>query len=44
MEYVDGFGKLWIIFLEIGVALGLAIFIVWWTLPKKPRRKEKDHE
>jgi hypothetical protein len=28
---------LWIIVLEAGVALALLAFIVWWTLPKKPR-------
>ena len=26
---------LWIIILEMLVALGLAAFIVWWTLPKR---------
>ena len=34
------------VFLEIAVALALAIAIVWWTLPRKPRagapRDEKD--
>jgi plastocyanin domain-containing protein len=28
---------LWIILLEAGLALGLLAFIVWWTLPKKPK-------
>jgi hypothetical protein len=27
-------GLLWLM-LEAGLALGLFIFIVWWTLPKK---------
>jgi len=27
---------LWLLLLEAGVALGLLIFIVWWTLPRKP--------
>lgn len=26
---------MWVILLEIGLALGLAAFIVWWTWPKK---------
>jgi hypothetical protein len=25
------------VFLEIGAALAIAIGIVWWTLPKKPK-------
>ncbi|MBB5019728.1 hypothetical protein HNQ59_003036 [Chitinivorax tropicus] len=29
---------IWLL-LEAGIALGLAIFIVWWTLPKKPKGK-----
>lgn len=29
---------LWIFFLESVLALGMLVFIVWWTLPKK--RKE----
>src|SRR4029077_2285305 len=28
---------LWIIVLEAGVALALALALVWWTLPKKPK-------
>ncbi len=28
---------MWLIFLEAGVALGLLIFIVWWTWPGKAR-------
>ena len=35
--------RLWVIFLEMGVALGLLGLIVWWTWPKKrPQDKEKD--
>jgi len=26
---------MWVVFLEIGIALGLAVFIVWFTWPKK---------
>jgi hypothetical protein len=28
---------MWVIFLEIGVALALGALMVWWTLPKKKR-------
>ena len=28
---------MWVIYLEIGIALGLAIFIVWFTWPKKKK-------
>lgn len=30
----------WIL-LEAGIALGLAVFIVWWTMPSKPKDNEK---
>ena len=32
------------VFLEIAVALAIAVAIVWWTLPRKPRdaNEEKD--
>jgi hypothetical protein len=33
---------MWVVYLEVGFALGLAIFIVWFTLPKKPRERDKD--
>jgi hypothetical protein len=26
---------MWILFLEAGLALGLFVFIVWWTLPRR---------
>jgi len=26
---------MWVIYLEVGVALALAVLIVWWTWPKK---------
>lgn len=26
---------IWILFLEAGLALGLFVFIVWWTLPRR---------
>lgn len=26
---------MWVIFLEIGLAIGLAAFILWWTWPRK---------
>jgi hypothetical protein len=31
---------MWVVYLEMGVALLLAVFIVWWTWPKKPPRDE----
>lgn len=31
---------MWILALEAGLALGLFLFIIWWTLPKK---KKNDH-
>ena len=33
--------SMWVIFLEMGVALGLLLLIVWWTWPKK-RPQDKD--
>jgi hypothetical protein len=30
---------MWVIYLEIAFALGLAAFIVWWTWPKKPPKE-----
>jgi hypothetical protein len=34
---------MWVIFVEIGVALALAALMIWWTLPKKIRRgKDED--
>lgn len=35
---------LWIILLEAGVALGLLIFIVWWTLPRSGRKDVESRE
>src|ERR1043165_9993058 len=31
----DALRRMWVIYLEIGFALGLAVFIVWWTWPRK---------
>jgi len=28
---------MWVIYLEMGVALALLILIVWWTWPRKRR-------
>ena len=33
----------WVL-LEVALALAVAILIVWWTLPRKPRDAEKDDE
>lgn len=36
-------GRVGWVFLEIAVALAIAVLIVWWTLPRKPRsRNEED--
>ena len=32
-------GGMWIFYLESALALGMFVFIVWWTLPKKPKGK-----
>jgi hypothetical protein len=32
------------VFLEIAVALALAVAIVWWTMPRKPKARERDDE
>lgn len=38
-----GFAKtVWFVLLEGLLALGLFVFIVWWTLPKKPKDKPGD--
>jgi hypothetical protein len=34
---------MWIVVIEIAFALGLAVFIVWWTWPRKrPEGGEKE--
>jgi hypothetical protein len=36
---------MWVIYLEMGVALALLILIVWWTWPaKRPGRETKDDD
>ena len=35
-------GTMWIIFLEVAVALGIAVAIVWWTWPKKSDSERDD--
>jgi hypothetical protein len=37
---LNDLSDMWLIFLEAGVALGLLLFIVWWTLPKKPKNPQ----
>jgi hypothetical protein len=32
--------RMWVVYLEVLTALGLAILIVWWTWPRK--RKNSD--
>ena len=34
--FADG---MWIFYLESALALSMFVFIVWWTLPKKPNDK-----
>jgi hypothetical protein len=29
---------MWIFLLEAGIALGLFVFIVWWTLPTREKK------
>jgi hypothetical protein len=31
---------MWVVYLEIILALGLAAFIIWWTWPKKRPRDD----
>lgn len=31
---------MWIFFVEAGIALGLLLFIVWWTWPKSDKKKD----
>ncbi len=33
---------MWVILLEVGVALTLLVIIVWWTLPRKKDGEKKD--
>jgi hypothetical protein len=35
-------GRMAWVFLEILVALAVAVAIVWWTIPKKPKRDDAD--
>ena len=32
------------VFLEILVALAIAVLIVWWTFPRKPREHDNDRK
>ena len=32
------------VFFEIGLALAIAVLIVWWTLPRKSREREDEDE
>ena len=33
---------MWIFYLESALALGMFVFIVWWTLPKKAKAPDKN--
>lgn len=35
---------MWVIYLEMGVALALLILIVWWTWPAKRRPEAPNNE
>ena len=32
------------VFLEIAVALAIAVAIVWWTFPRKPRERDGERK
>jgi hypothetical protein len=32
---------MWLVFIEVGVALFLAVFIVWFTWPRKKDNKDQ---
>jgi hypothetical protein len=34
----------WFVLLEGALALALFVFIVWWTLPKKPKDGDRDRD
>jgi len=42
LTYAGTFKKMWVILLEIGVAVTLFFIIIWWTLPRKKNNKKKD--
>jgi hypothetical protein len=33
---------MWVVILEMFLALALAVLIIWWTWPRKPRDGEGD--
>jgi hypothetical protein len=33
---------MWILAIEAAVVLGLLIFIIWWTIPKKKDKDKKE--
>ena len=35
---------MWLLFLEAGLALGLLIFIVWWTMFSGRKDDEENHD
>ena len=35
---------MWIILLEAGVALGLLLFIVWWTWPQSEKKDDNERK
>src|SRR5713101_6574111 len=43
-KYSDVSSGLWIFLLEAGAALAILVFIVWWTLPAKPKSGDRARE
>ena len=39
---IEDNGPMFWVFLEIFLALAVAVAIVWWTIPKKPKRDDED--
>ncbi len=34
---------MWVLALEAALALGLFIFLIWWTLPRKKNKHQDDN-
>jgi len=35
---------MWVLALEAALALGLFIFLIWWTLPRKKNKQSDDNK
>jgi hypothetical protein len=40
-SHAIGERSMWVVYLEMGLALALAVFIIWWTRPRKDRGKDE---